>query len=96
MSLVGPRPQLMEYQPLYRAEQFRRHAQRPGITGLAQVSGRTALSWDEKFHLDVWYVDHQSSWLDLKIIGLTLHKVLAREGISAQGEATMPKFTGSK
>ncbi|MNC22342.1 putative sugar transferase EpsL [compost metagenome] len=96
MSLVGPRPLLMEYLPLYSQEQFRRHSVRPGVTGWAQVNGRNALSWEEKFHLDVWYVDHQSFWLDLKIIGLTLHKVLAREGISAQGEATMPKFTGSK
>ncbi|MCM2318336.1 putative sugar transferase EpsL [compost metagenome] len=96
MSLVGPRPLLMEYLPLYSQEQFRRHSVRPGVTGWAQVNGRNALSWEEKFHLDVWYVDHQSFWLDLKILGLTLHKVLAREGISAQGEATMPKFTGSK
>lgn len=95
MSLVGPRPLLMEYLPLYSAEQFRRHAVRPGITGLAQVSGRNGLSWEEKFRLDVWYVDHRSFWLDLKILWRTLHKVMAREGISAQGEATMPKFTGS-
>ena len=95
MSLVGPRPLLMEYLPLYSAEQFRRHAVRPGITGLAQVSGRNALSWEEKFRLDVWYVDHRSFWLDLKILWRTLHKVMTREGISAQGEATMPKFTGS-
>lgn len=96
MSLVGPRPLLMEYLPLYSAEQFRRHSVRPGVTGWAQVNGRNALSWEEKFHLDLWYVDHQSFWLDVKILGLTLRKVLAREGISAQGEATMPKFTGSK
>jgi lipopolysaccharide/colanic/teichoic acid biosynthesis glycosyltransferase len=95
MSLVGPRPLLMEYLPLYSAEQFRRHAVRPGITGLAQVSGRNGLSWEEKFRLDLWYVDHRSFWLDLKILWRTLHKVMAREGISAQGEATMPKFTGS-
>ena len=95
MSLVGPRPLLMEYLPLYSAEQFRRHAVRPGITGLAQVSGRNGLSWEEKFRLDVWYVDHRSFWLDLKILWRTLHKVMTREGISAQGEATMPKFTGS-
>lgn len=96
MSLVGPRPLLMEYLPLYTPEQFRRHAVRPGVTGWAQVNGRNALSWEEKFRLDLWYVDHPSFWLDLKILCLTLHKVLAREGISAQGEATMPKFTGSK
>ncbi|MCC6076918.1 sugar transferase [Pseudomonas sp. GCM10022188] len=95
MSLVGPRPLLMEYLPLYSAEQFRRHAVRPGITGLAQISGRNGLSWEEKFRLDVWYVDHRSFWLDLKILWRTLHKVMTREGISAQGEATMPKFTGS-
>lgn len=96
MSLVGPRPLLMEYLPLYSDEQFRRHAVRPGITGWAQVNGRNALSWDEKFRLDLWYVDHPSLALDLKILALTLAKVLAREGISAAGEATMPKFTGSK
>ncbi|THG87320.1 sugar transferase [Pseudomonas sp. A-1] len=96
MSLVGPRPLLMEYLPLYDAEQFRRHAVRPGVTGWAQVNGRNALSWEEKFRLDLWYVDHQSFALDLKILALTLAKVLAREGISAAGEATMPKFTGSK
>ena len=95
MSLVGPRPLLMEYLPLYSAEQFRRHNVRPGITGLAQISGRNGLSWEEKFRLDVWYVDHRSFWLDLKILWRTLHKVMTREGISAQGEATMPKFTGS-
>jgi lipopolysaccharide/colanic/teichoic acid biosynthesis glycosyltransferase len=96
MSLVGPRPLLMEYLPLYSAEQFRRHAVRPGITGWAQVNGRNALSWEAKFRLDIWYVEHQSFWLDLKILAMTLGKVLAREGISARGEATMPKFTGSK
>lgn len=96
MSLVGPRPLLMEYLPLYDAEQFRRHAVRPGITGWAQVNGRNALSWEEKFRLDLWYVDHPSFALDLKILALTLARVLAREGISAAGEATMPKFTGSK
>lgn len=96
MSLVGPRPLLMEYLPLYDAEQFRRHAVRPGITGWAQVNGRNALSWEEKFRLDLWYVDHRSFALDLKILALTLARVLAREGISAAGEATMPKFTGSK
>lgn len=96
MSLVGPRPLLMEYLPLYSAEQYRRHEARPGVTGWAQVNGRNALSWEEKFKLDVWYVDHQSLWLDVKIIFLTVKKVLVREGISAEGEATMGKFRGSK
>lgn len=95
MSLVGPRPLLMEYLPLYSPEQARRHEMRPGITGWAQVNGRNALSWDEKFKLDVWYVDHQSFWLDLKILLMTVKKVFVREGISAAGEATMPRFTGS-
>ncbi len=95
MSLVGPRPLLMEYLPLYSPEQARRHEVRPGITGWAQVNGRNALSWEEKFQLDVWYVDNQSFWLDLKILFLTVKKVLARDGISASGEATMPRFTGS-
>lgn len=95
MSLVGPRPLLMEYLPLYTPEQARRHEVRPGITGWAQVNGRNAISWEEKFALDVWYVDHQSLWLDLKVLWLTLRKVVAREGISAAGEATMGKFTGS-
>ncbi len=95
MSLVGPRPLLMEYLPLYSPEQARRHALRPGITGWAQVNGRNALSWEEKFKLDVWYVDHRSLGLDLKILWLTVRKVLAREGISAADQATMPKFTGS-
>ncbi len=96
MSLVGPRPLLMEYLPLYSPEQARRHLVRPGITGWAQINGRNALSWDEKFKLDVWYVDNQSFWLDLKILLLTVKKVFVREGISADGEATMPKFTGSE
>jgi lipopolysaccharide/colanic/teichoic acid biosynthesis glycosyltransferase len=95
MSLVGPRPLLMEYLPLYSPEQARRHEVRPGITGWAQVNGRNALSWDEKFRLDVWYVDNQSLWLDIKILWLTVRKVLARDGISASGEATMSKFTGN-
>ena len=95
MSLVGPRPLLMEYLSLYSTEQARRHEVRPGITGWAQVNGRNALSWEEKFRLDVWYVDHQSFWLDLKILLLTVKKVFVREGISAAGEATMPKFAGS-
>jgi lipopolysaccharide/colanic/teichoic acid biosynthesis glycosyltransferase len=95
MSLVGPRPLLLEYLPLYSAEQARRHEVRPGITGWAQVNGRNALSWDEKFKLDVWYVDNRTMWLDIKILWLTVRKVLVREGISAQGEATMPRFTGA-
>ncbi len=94
MSLVGPRPLLLEYLPLYSPEQARRHNVRPGITGWAQVNGRNALSWDEKFELDVWYVDNQSLWLDIKILFLTVKKVLVREGITAEGEATMTKFTG--
>ncbi|WP_394708604.1 sugar transferase [uncultured Desulfuromusa sp.] len=96
MSLVGPRPLLMEYLPLYSDEQRRRHEVRPGITGWAQVNGRNVLSWEEKFKLDVWYVDNRSFWLDLKILFLTVKKVFVREGISAEGEATMPKFTGTK
>ena len=96
MSLVGPRPLLMEYLPLYSPEQARRHEVRPGITGWAQVNGRNALSWDEKFKLDVWYVEHHSFWLDMRILWQTIKKVLVREGISAQGEATMPKFTGNR
>lgn len=95
MSLVGPRPLLVEYLPLYSAEESRRHEVRPGITGWAQVNGRNALSWQEKFKLDVWYVDNRSMWLDLKILWMTLRKVVVREGISAAGEATMPRFTGS-
>jgi sugar transferase EpsL len=95
MSLVGPRPLLMEYLPLYSAEQFRRHEVRPGITGWAQVNGRNALSWDEKFRLDVWYVDHRSFWLDVRILFLTVRKVFAREGVSAEGEATVSKFRGN-
>ena len=96
MSLVGPRPLLMEYLPLYSPEQARRHAVRPGVTGWAQVNGRNAISWEEKFALDTWYVDHQSLLLDMKILWLTVKKVLVREGISAAGEATIGKFTGSK
>ena len=95
MSLVGPRPLLMEYLPLYSPEQARRHDVRPGITGWAQVNGRNAISWEEKFELDVWYVDHQSLWLDLRILFLTVKNVIARHGISADGEATMPKFSGN-
>ena len=94
MSLVGPRPLLVEYLPLYSPEQARRHEVRPGITGWAQVNGRNAIGWDDKFKLDVWYVDHRSLWLDLKILWLTVKKVLVRDGISAAGEATMARFTG--
>jgi lipopolysaccharide/colanic/teichoic acid biosynthesis glycosyltransferase len=96
MSLVGPRPLLMEYLPLYTPEQARRHELRPGITGWAQVNGRNAISWQDKFALDVWYVDNQSFWLDIKILWMTVRKVLVRDGISAAGEATMSKFTGSE
>lgn len=95
MSLVGPRPLLMEYLPLYSPRQARRHEVRPGVTGWAQVHGRNAISWDEKFALDIWYVDNRSLWLDLKIIWLTIRTVIKRDGISAAGEATMSKFTGN-
>ncbi len=95
MSLVGPRPLLMEYLPLYTKKQARRHEVRPGITGWAQVNGRNAISWEEKFKLDVWYVENRSLCLDIKILWLTVKKVLMREGISAAGDATMPIFTGS-
>lgn len=94
MSLVGPRPLLMEYLPLYTPEQARRHEVRPGITGWAQVNGRNAISWADKFALDVWYVDHRSLFLDIRILWLTVRKVLVRDGISAPGDATMPKFEG--
>lgn len=96
MSLVGPRPLLMEYLPLYTPEQARRHEVRPGITGWAQVNGRNAISWADKFALDVWYVDHRSLWLDVRILWLTVRKVLVRDGISAAGESTMPRFEGDK
>jgi lipopolysaccharide/colanic/teichoic acid biosynthesis glycosyltransferase len=96
MSLVGPRPLLMEYLPLYNERQARRHEVRPGITGWAQVNGRNAIAWEEKFELDVWYVDNSSLWLDLKILWLTVLRVLVRDGISAAGEATMTKFKGTK
>lgn len=96
MSLVGPRPLLMEYLPLYSPEQARRHDARPGITGWAQINGRNAISWEQKFALDTWYVEHESVWLDIRILALTVWRVLRREGISAAGEATMPKFTGSR
>ena len=95
MSLVGPRPLLTEYLPLYSSEQARRHEVRPGITGWAQVNGRNAISWDEKFKLDVWYVDHQSFWLDLKILLLSVKCVFQGRGITADGEVTMPRFTGN-
>lgn len=96
MSLVGPRPLLMEYLPLYSPEQYRRHEVRPGVTGWAQVNGRNSVDWEEKFELDVWYVDNRSIWLDMRILFLTVKKVLIRDGINAAGEATMSKFTGSK
>ncbi|MCK8130673.1 sugar transferase [Pseudoalteromonas sp. 2CM39R] len=95
MSLVGPRPLLVQYLPLYNKEQARRHDVRPGITGWAQVNGRNAISWEDKFKLDVWYVDNHSFLLDIKILFLTVKKVFVREGISADGEATMPLFKGS-
>lgn len=95
MSLVGPRPLLMEYLPLYSAEQYRRHAVRPGVTGWAQINGRNAISWEDKFKLDVWYVDNRSLWLDIKIVFLTVKKVVVRDGISAEGEATMTAFSGN-
>tara|TARA_B110000263_G_C15250219_1_gene483722 strand:- start:257 stop:850 length:594 start_codon:yes stop_codon:yes gene_type:complete len=96
MSVVGPRPLLVEYLPLYSTKQARRHEVKPGITGWAQVNGRNAISWDEKFDLDVWYVENQSIWLDIKILFLTIKKVIVRDGISAKGDATMPPFKGTK
>lgn len=96
MSIVGPRPLLMEYLPLYSPEQAKRHDVRPGMTGHAQVNGRNAIGWEEKFKLDTWYVENRSIWLDFKIMFKTVHKVLAKEDISAEGEATMTKFTGTK
>jgi sugar transferase EpsL len=95
MSLVGPRPLFMKYLDLYTPEQARRHEVKPGLTGWAQVNGRNAVSWEERFRLDVWYVDHWSIWLDIKIIGKTIRKVYLREGISNEGHATMPEFTGN-
>ena len=95
MSLVGPRPLLMEYLPLYTVAQARRHEVRPGVTGWAQINGRNAISWEEKFELDVWYVDNQSFFLDLNILLLTVKKVFVREGISGVGKVTMSKFSGS-
>ena len=96
MSLVGPRPLLMEYLPLYSKEQARRHDVRPGITGYAQVNGRNAIGWDKKFELDTWYVDNQSLWLDIKILLKTVKKVVIKDGISEEGDATMSKFSGNK
>jgi lipopolysaccharide/colanic/teichoic acid biosynthesis glycosyltransferase len=95
MSLVGPRPLMMEYLPLYSPEQARRHEVLPGITGWAQVNGRNALTWEDKFRLDVWYVDNRSLWLDLKILWLTAAAVVQAKGINQEGHATAPKFTGS-
>lgn len=95
MSIVGPRPLLMQYLPLYSPEQARRHLVRPGITGWAQVNGRNTLSWSEKFVLDVWYIEHQNLWLDFKILLMTFRKVLMRDGISIDNEVTMPVFTGN-
>ena len=94
LSLIGPRPLLMEYLPLYTDEQARRHEVRPGITGWAQVNGRNAISWEDKFNYDVWYVDHQSFGLDMKILWMTLLKVISAEGVSQQGNVTMEKFQG--
>ena len=96
MSIVGPRPLLMEYLPLYNEEQAKRHLVRPGMTGHAQVNGRNAISWEEKFKLDTWYVENQSVWLDFKIMLKTVKKVLAKDDINEAGEATMSKFTGSE
>ena len=96
MSIVGPRPLLMEYLPLYNKEQAKRHDVRPGMTGHAQVNGRNAISWEEKFKLDTWYVENQSIWLDFKIMLKTVQKVIAKDDISAEGEATITKFTGTK
>lgn len=96
MSLVGPRPLLMDYLPLYDAEQYRRHEVKPGITGWAQINGRNAITWEDKFKLDVWYVDNRTFWLDIKILFLTIKKVIVKEGISADEHVTMPEFKGSK
>lgn len=95
MSLVGPRPLLMQYLGRYTPEQSRRHEVKPGMTGWVQVNGRNALTWEDKFQLDVWYVDHRSLWLDLKIMGMTILKLMTREGVSAEGHVTMPEFRGS-
>ena len=96
MSIVGPRPLLMEYLPLYNQEQAKRHDVRPGMTGHAQVNGRNAISWEEKFKLDTWYVENQSVWLDFKIMLKTVKKVLAKDDINAENDATMPKFNGNE
>jgi len=96
MSLIGPRPLLMQYLDRYTPEQMRRHEVKPGITGWAQVNGRNAITWEDKFKLDVWYVDHQSFWLDLEIIAITVWKILKREGISQPGQATAEEFKGSE
>nr|WP_232605548.1 sugar transferase [Photobacterium phosphoreum] len=96
MSLIGPRPLLMEYLPLYTQEQNRRHDIRPGVTGWAQINGRNAISWQDKFKLDVWYIEHQSLWLDIKIIFLTVKKIIIKEGVNASSDITMEKFTGNK
>lgn len=96
MSLVGPRPLLTEYLPLYSTHQSRRHEVRPGITGWAQINGRNSLSWEERFDLDVWYVDHRSLWLDVRILWLSLWRVLGGHGISQDGHATMPRFIGNR
>lgn len=96
MSLVGPRPLLIEYLPLYNVKQAKRHDVRPGITGWAQINGRNAISWEDKFNLDVWYVENRTFWLDIKILFLTVKKVFVKEGIAGDGEVTMSKFTGTK
>ena len=96
MSLVGPRPLLMQYLERYSPDQARRHEVKPGITGLAQINGRNAITWEEKFKLDVWYVDHQSLWLDIKIIFLTIWKIFKREGINQPGQATVEEFMGDR
>lgn len=96
MSLVGPRPLRMDYLPLYNERQARRHEVRPGVTGWAQVNGRNAISWEEKFELDIFYVDHRSFWFDLKVIFITLKKVLMREGVDSSEDVPMPRFMGTK
>ena len=95
MSFIGPRPLLLQYLPLYSPQQARRHDVKPGFSGWAQINGRNSISWEDRFNLDVWYVDHQSFWLDLRIFLLTIWKVMLREGISAPGESTMAPFTGT-
>ncbi|MEZ9465455.1 sugar transferase [Vibrio breoganii] len=96
MSLVGPRPLLTQYLPLYNEEQAKRHNEKPGVTGWAQINGRNAISWEDKFKLDVWYVENRTFWLDIKILFLTVKKVFIKEGISAEGDVTMPPFKGNK